>query len=445
MSNIEKQQINETISSQIKNEFFRILDRSTFQGLPNIFWSTSLISKTFWFVISAVSYLYCTSLIIGSILDFNKFEIVTRYENIFENQPLFPLLLICDHDKNRTKCEFNGKKCPEFSTSPSVECEVFNDKKSYPIIPLKSRSYGSKSGLRLSLYATNVSTGIRVYMANHSQEIVSDPRFISPEMRTTLAIKRIFENRLPAPYSDCQMNATGSKKIDELNKPYYRSECLYYCYYYLIAKNCNLLVKFHEFSYLYYIDIYNKFEPYFNLSIRNNCDMSLMNETKYNYSNDMIASCDKICPVECHSFELSMSEFGFKLPDGQYPKDYAELTVFYETFYYTVISQSPKVTFDSVLANIGGLVGLFLGATVLSFGEIFEFFIKTVGILITRKGITYHFSIGNTENICQIKSANKAKKKSQIEGFYRVRTSMFTKVQRLGVFSDLKNEILRLD
>jgi hypothetical protein len=78
---------------------------------------------------------------------------------------------------------------------------------------------------------------------------------------------------------------------------------------------------------------------------------------------------------------LSISEFGFKLPDGHFPREYAELNVFYETFYYTAVSQFPKVTWQSLLGNVGGLFGLFLGASFLSFGEIFEFSFCVVKIL----------------------------------------------------------------
>lgn len=124
-------------------------------------------------------------------------------------------------------------------------------------------------------------------------------------MRTTFVIKRIFESRLPAPYSDCRVNATGSDKIDKLNKPYHQSECLIYCSYYLIAGNCNLLDKFLDFSYLYYNPYTKKFTNNFNTSISTKCNPSLVNEAVYNfYKVGPIEACKKICPVQCNTFSF---------------------------------------------------------------------------------------------------------------------------------------------
>ena len=119
-------------------------------------------------------------------------------------------------------------------------------------LPLKSKNFGSRSGLQLKLNATNASAGIDVYIGNHSVDVLTDPRFISPGLQTTFVIKRTFEKRPPAPYSNCLANVTGSVKLERLNKVYYQSECISYCRYYLIAEKCNMLEQFLEFSDFYY-------------------------------------------------------------------------------------------------------------------------------------------------------------------------------------------------
>ena len=253
------------IISQIKQEFFEILEKTTFQGFPNIFRSKSLISGVFWFFLTAFSYSYCAYSITVSILDYSKFEVVTRYENVFENQPLFPKVFFCGHDVNRTRCVFNKMKCQKIEKSTNPKCEFFNT------ATFKSNEYGHGSGLQLQLYATNVRDGIQIYITNQSQIYFTDPRYVSTGMRTTFVVKRLFEQRLPKPYSDCQTNVTGSKKLDVLEKPYYHSECLkVYCLYHLIAQKCNLLDEFLEFSYLFYDNRYGLFMPAFNSTIKNN-------------------------------------------------------------------------------------------------------------------------------------------------------------------------------
>ena len=74
----------------------------------------------------------------------------------------------------------------------------------------------------------------------------------------------------------------------------------------------------------------------------------------------------------------------YEILPSSYPKNYAELNVFYDNFEYILISQYPKITSDEILGTIGGLVGLFLGASLVSFGELFELFISIVNILFIR-------------------------------------------------------------
>ena len=95
-------------------------------------------------------------------------------------------------------------------------------------------------------------------------------------------------------------------------------------------------------------------------------------------------ACRSLCPSECHSFSFSISALYFRLPDGgEYPEGYAELNVCYESFYYTVVAQEARVTLDGVLGTVGGLCGLFLGVSFVTFGEIVGFLVSVVRILIS--------------------------------------------------------------
>lgn len=443
---IDQTEREETISSQINSKFFELLDKSTFHGLPNIFLTKNIFRKIFWLIATLVSYCYCAFLVTNNILEYNKYEVVTRYESIYENEPPFPLVFFCDHNRKKTKCIFNGEICPETYKLPNDECEEFNHAYDFDTgthVPLlKSREYGSGSGLQLKLHAKSVYTAIPVYISNHSKTIVTDPRYISPGLRTTFVIKRIFESRLPAPYSDCRINVTGSKKLDELNKVYYKSLCLIYCRYYLIAENCNLLDKFLDISHLFYTDI--DFNKPFNSTIKDTCDPLLYDEAHAEYykigANE---ACKNICPVECNSFSLSFSSFYEKLPDA-YSENYAELNVFYDTFDYTFISQTPKITSDRVLGTIGGLIGLFLGASLLSFGDLIDLLFSVVRVLIvTSKNVTvYNYKLAD---IVQINHVKKHNKKLKNRDSFKISSSIVTRLQRFGILSDFKNHDFRQD
>ena len=109
------------------------------------------------------------------------------------------------------------------------------------------------------MHAANKSSGIAVYIMNHSQMALRDARFISPGMRTTFLVRRAFEMRLPSPHSDCRTNVTGSEMIDGLKRQYFQAECLDYCPFYLIAARCDRLDEFLEFSHLFYTGNYDLF------------------------------------------------------------------------------------------------------------------------------------------------------------------------------------------
>lgn len=415
-----------SIARLIKHELIELVDSSSFHGFPRISTTKNILSKIFWLVASLASYAYCAYLVIGVILDYKKYEVVTRYESVNENRPPFPYVIFCDHDKNKTECIFNGEKCPDTDKTTSKKCEVFNENASIPI--LKSKEYGSGSGLRVRLY-TNESTWIRVYSANHSTQLVTDPRYISPGLKTTFVIRRVFESRLPAPYSNCRMNETGTKKMDELNRVYYQSVCFYYCQYYLIAENCNMLDKFLEFSYLYYTNHTSDFYNSFYSTIRKVCNRTLYNEAIRDYWNKGANEvCKKLCPIQCNTFSLSISAFYEKMPDS-FPTNYAEFYMFYETFDFTIISQTPKITSDVILGTIGGLIGLFLGASLLSFGEFFEILLRVATVFITSKKIIINNYNFNQTDIIQMNYMNVNDKKLKKRNLFKIKTAQFTNSQ----------------
>ena len=49
-----------------------------------------------------------------------------------------------------------------------------------------------------------------------------------------------------------------------------------------------------------------------------------------------------------------------------------KINVFYDELKLTTVSQKAKISFESLISDIGGTLGVFLGASFLSFMEIFE-------------------------------------------------------------------------
>jgi hypothetical protein len=61
--------------------------------------------------------------------------------------------------------------------------------------------------------------------------------------------------------------------------------------------------------------------------------------------------------------------------------DFVNFNVFYKDLSYTAVHQLAKTNIMDFVSNIGGLIGLFVGATFLSLVEILEVFIEITLIL----------------------------------------------------------------
>ena len=59
---------------------------------------------------------------------------------------------------------------------------------------------------------------------------------------------------------------------------------------------------------------------------------------------------------------------------------------YYEDFFYTLISEEPKTSLDNLVGTIGGLLGLFLGASLMSFYELIDMVFSTIFIIIANTG-----------------------------------------------------------
>ena len=87
-------------------------------------------------------------------------------------------------------------------------------------------------------------------------------------------------------------------------------------------------------------------------------------------SSDYLASCD--CPLECKSEEytLDISSSGFG--------NFKEIVIFYDQLKETVITEEPKTRLNDLIANIGGILGLFSGFSFLSMIELVEILVQVI-------------------------------------------------------------------
>lgn len=206
-------------------------------------------------------------------------------------------------------------------------------------------------------------------------------------MSTTFVLSRTFENRLGYPYNTCQNKLEfipGPKAItNKTTFPYFQSECFSTCRHYKIAEACNRLQDYLENSQYFYTNIRYYYEYvgilYNNCSRGNRTLIRDLNILFLRYGENKI--CEDICSTECSSIKYSI------LPLYYYNKDRStsKVTIYYRSFSSTWIKQIPKFTGESLFGSIGGIFGLFLGSSILTFAELIDFIYTHIWLIIDYK------------------------------------------------------------
>ena len=89
--------------------------------------------------------------------------------------------------------------------------------------------------------------------------------------------------------------------------------------------------------------------------------------------------CEEQCPNECSTTKFNALQIN---PDiGSNFNGTVEFSVFYLDLRYTEIRQTPKMSGYSLLNEIGGALGLFVGITFLSLFEFLEFLFEIFFVL----------------------------------------------------------------
>lgn len=58
--------------------------------------------------------------------------------------------------------------------------------------------------------------------------------------------------------------------------------------------------------------------------------------------------------------------------------------LFYDDLDYSIVNEVPVITFDTLISNIGGNLGLFIGISILSIMELFEYVIQAIILFLSK-------------------------------------------------------------
>ncbi|CAF0718054.1 unnamed protein product [Brachionus calyciflorus] len=216
---------------------------------------------------------------------------------------------------------------------------------------------------------------------------------IAPGFETNIALHRTSTTLIPKPYSDCDKDTDNPDKysselfkdIHNLSFNYSQNACFDLCFHREMLKECSC-----------YINGYSTFTE--GRACLKEDEMNCVIDLYYdllenNYFDNL---CKPLCPLECYSVKYSKSvTFSKKFYDSL---GTADVNIYFEDFSYTEIEENIVLTEIGLVSNIGGIAGLFLGVSFLSFIEIVAVFIEVFYYYLKKKIRTKNPKSKNIDN-----------------------------------------------
>ena len=419
MSFSKESKLNETLTDLILS--------STCHGIPSVFRTKRLCLKIMWIIFFIGCSSFCIYSINNSIMSFLDYEVVTKIELIPENPTQFPTVTLCNLNAKNSKynlnetiieCQFNGNSCSltEFNWffQPNLGfCFMFNSGKNQfnQKIPIENSILaGFIFGLKLTIYADPenttskepLSSGFRVFINNHTN--IPNPNFgynIPIGFDSALTVRRDFSQKLGDPYNSCKRDMISIdsyhssifKEMISRNLTYSQRDCLGNLALKQSSINCSCEGDLEKLAEICSKKSFQCLSKFYNTYFLNNDYDSL----------------SKQCPLECMviDYKISTSSTDIKIKDirtlindnpifkSKYETNeisyrslkntILEVTVYYEDLSYTMISQTAKTNLIDLISNCGGLLGLFIGTSFLSFAELIEMLLEIVFIYFENK------------------------------------------------------------
>ncbi len=357
---------------------------SSIHGIPNILRKKQLAYKLLWIFSTFISTIICVWFLYDTIIvKYLSYSVVTKIETIYEQPTIFPTISICttksdyfrNNDLNKTfkycwfsydtKCftspekYFNGYEDSEFGY-----CYRFNSGKNmtgHSIPILNSTVGGQDDSLLLATLPMDfviwIHNSLRPPKREYHYNYQGDVNFATRSSYTHFIIEKTIEKKLGKPYNPClddlskfKSNKTLINHIQNENGTYTQMYCLELCFdlIYIESNSCNCLN----------VSIGNVWQNCYGTKgeIKNLTSNCTMNFKKDFYSKKILEVCSKYCPQECQqeTYSVSVKSLVNIIPETR-------MFFYFKSLSYTSITQEPVMNVNDVVAEVGGILGLFLG------------------------------------------------------------------------------------
>ncbi|XP_075435175.1 epithelial sodium channel subunit gamma-like [Ascaphus truei] len=318
-------------------------------------------------------------------------------------------------------CNFHGQECNSSYFSGFINykfgnCYTFNSQKPtdyrgnlISTEQLNITKAGSMYGLHLELFIQQIeyvrdmthAAGIRLLIHDQSQMPFPEDEGVNipPGAETDIGMMKVHINRLKSPYGS---HCTEGENImnfykDVYGSGYTREACKRTCAQQSIIENCGC--SHWEFACPKELGF-----PKCNVSITGVRNCVKLYEFKFAHD-DLICHCPLQCKEEMYELTVSGSQwpstafienFSKELKEmgGQMSSiadnpalirdNFLKVVVYFKHLNFELIEEEPSMTEIDLISNMGGLVGLWVGFSVCTLAEFFEFFLDVLLLCIWR-------------------------------------------------------------
>lgn len=262
------------------------------------------------------------------------------------------------------------------------------------------------TGLDKTITFFQKSFGFQVFIFNQIKYLKTEyyiPRTaIKPGSEVNIEIKRRFIHKLPRPYSECDIDLRTAT-IDSVDSQLYREiflanysyeqfNCLHRAYRRKVFTDCNCVVELSDVGVEAKM-CFTKEEQACRISIEQSLQISKFD-----------GIFDDQCPLECNINELNMKLSTVSFPSFQYGNyllknninfkeskhthdlvdvrnSVVRVNFYFKKLGHEILEEKESMTLVNLLANMGGILGVFLGMSLLTLIEGLQFMAEIIALL----------------------------------------------------------------
>ncbi|RUS81939.1 hypothetical protein EGW08_010284 [Elysia chlorotica] len=276
---------------------------------------------------------------------------------------------------------------------------------------------GPKNGLRLDLnieaneYLSSSSVGgIKVLIHDKLEYPFPEDGglIVGPGFYTSIGIRKTNITRLSQPYGDCIENGLVSSKnlFSDEGYGYSRNACQKSCFQEYVYRNCSCCESSYPCVSHALVRSTGKAAPSTGIpfcNISRWVELDCVDRAQLKFQENLLG-CVDACPAAC-----TQSTFATSISTGMFPMElsinatveklkrsgtvanvtdfnqflrqsFLQLEIFYESFILEKVDSEPAYTWNKLLGDIGGQVGLLLGFSILTAVELLELLVVDIGV-----------------------------------------------------------------